>query len=523
MNVQKKQIRPFRIGKKKTVLFLGILFGYLAFIFVYVYFYQKNTVKYSLENNHNTMTLVGNNLIAEFDNISNMSKLIIINDKITNYLKYPDADNLNTNRAVVSELYDILTAYQRIYSLFVFRNDGKYISTGIGVTKVVIGTILDPKWRAEVDQEAGGYVLKSNHDGTFTTNTNQELISFVRNINDIDNQKKIGLLVINLPAGRLENSYINLTTESRMFAYYDEHAKKIYANNPINNIDPLIASLEQSENAFTQYINDSTIFSAYRINGTPLILICKEKIRKTENIPSGMIIAFILMFLLILLVFKLVNELFEKEKSLREKELAFLQEQINPHFLYNTISSIAYLALEKSSMKVFDALETLGEFYHNFLSRGSAEIPLRTEIAIVKDYLKLQRLRYQDIFEEIYEIDESLLDIQVPKLILQPLVENCLYHGIQPKGEKGIIKLQVFSKDDLLYIVIFDNGVGMDEDTIKQIMESNNNKSFGFRGTIERIQNYYDRKNVFSIRSEVGEFTEISLLIPQTIRQNKKR
>ena len=504
-------------------LFLGILLVYLIFVFVYVYYYQKDIVKYSLENNHNTMTLVGNNLTAEFDNISNMSKLIIINDKITSFLKYPDADNLNINRAVVSELYDILTAYHRIYSLFVFRNDGTYISTGIGVTKAVIGTILDPAWRDEVDQKAGGYVLKSNHDGTFTTNTNQELISFIRNINDIDNQKKIGLLVINLPVGKLENSYSNLSSKNRMFAYYDERAKAVYANELISDMDPLIASLDHSEEAFTQYLRDSTIFSAFRINGTPLVLICKEMISRTDNLPSGMIATFFLMFLMILLVLKLVNELFEKEKTLRERELAFLQEQINPHFLYNTISSIACLALEKSSMKVFDALETLGEFYHNFLSRGSAEIPLRTEITIVKDYLKLQRLRYQDIFEEIYEIDESLLDIRVPKLILQPLIENCIYHGIQPKGEKGIIKLQVFSKDDLLHIVITDNGIGMDEETINQIMESGNYKSFGFRGTIERIQNYYDRKNVFEIRSEVGKFTEISLLIPKNNQSGRKK
>ncbi len=505
---------PFPLKKKKILLFLGILLVYLLFAFAYIFFFQRDSVKHSLENNKNTMMLVGNNLTAEIDNISNMSQLILINDRVTRYLTHPDADDIGITHGVISELYDILVSYHRIYSLFVFRNDGHYISTGIGVTRVDIEMINRPEWRAEVEQRAGGYVLKSNRDGTFTTNTANELISLVRNINDVDSQKKIGLLVINLPVGRLADSYRDLTDDNRMFGYYDEQAQVNYSDSEMEALDPLIASLPASPGAFSQFIDGNIIFSAYRIEGTPLILVSEEKIRRTWDLPFGMAVSFLLMFLMILLMIRLIYELLEKEKSLKEKELAFLQEQINPHFLYNTINSIASLALEESCSKVFDALETLGEFYHNFLSRGSAEIPLRTEIEIVKDYLKLQRLRYQDNFEEIYEVDERLLDIRVPKLILQPLVENCLYHGIQPKGEKGVILLRVFRKDALLHIVIRDNGIGMSEEMIGQTMESNHYRSFGFRGTIERIQNYYDRKDVFSIASEIGKFTEITLLIP---------
>lgn len=132
---------------------------------------------------------------------------------------------------------------------------------------------------------------------------------------------------------------------------------------------------------------------------------------------------------------QLIDELLQKEKTLRMAELDALQEQMKPHFLYNTLDMIRYMALENRTDEVYNMLETLGNFYRRFLSKGSTDLSLGEEIEIVKSYLTLQRTRFEDIFTDEYEIEEGLSSIRVPRLILQPLVENSIYHGIRPKGE----------------------------------------------------------------------------------------
>jgi two-component system sensor histidine kinase YesM len=218
---------------------------------------------------------------------------------------------------------------------------------------------------------------------------------------------------------------------------------------------------------------------------------------------------------------ELFDELVEKEQTLQRAELRVLQEQIKPHFLYNSIETIGYMAMDAGADKVHDALETMGSFYRNFLSKGDREIPLSREIWIVKDYLSLQKLRYGDILEDEYHIDEDTQDFVVPKLILQPLVENCIYHGIRMKGERGKIEITSRLEGGELHLIVKDTGVGMKQEDIDKIlyskrkeMDSNDSESFGLWGTIERIRYYAGRDDVVKITSEIGEFTEIEFIIP---------
>ncbi|MBP5414506.1 MAG: histidine kinase, partial [Lachnospiraceae bacterium] len=205
---------------------------------------------------------------------------------------------------------------------------------------------------------------------------------------------------------------------------------------------------------------------------------------------------------------------------IRRAELRILQEQIKPHFLYNSIETIGFLALDAGAENVHDALETLGSFYRNFLSKGDRDIPLSREICIVKDYLLLQKLRYGDIIEDDYDISKEAENFIVPKLILQPLVENSIYHGIRLKGEKGIIKISAYVEDDALHLTVYDTGVGMTEDQITKILSSDkessgnpSDESFGLWGTIERIRIYCNRPDVVKIESEPGEYTRIEFTI----------
>ncbi|MBR5944107.1 MAG: histidine kinase, partial [Lachnospiraceae bacterium] len=131
----------------------------------------------------------------------------------------------------------------------------------------------------------------------------------------------------------------------------------------------------------------------------------------------------------------------------------------------------------------------------------------------------LQKLRYGDIIEEEFDIDPDTENVVVPKLILQPLVENSIYHGIRLKGEKGLIKISSRLEDGILHLTVRDTGVGMSEEQVEGFFSSNEtdtekvSDSFGLRGTIERIKIYCGSEDIVKIRSELGEYTEIEFLI----------
>lgn len=210
---------------------------------------------------------------------------------------------------------------------------------------------------------------------------------------------------------------------------------------------------------------------------------------------------------------RLIEELVEKEKAYQKAEMNALQEQIKPHFLYNTLETIALLALENPRDEVYDAIETLGKFYRKFLSKGQEEITLSDEVEIVKNYLKLQELRYGDIFHDIYDIDEKVKNVRIPRLILQPIVENALYHGIIPKGEEGDIYIKAKQKEDKLVITVKDTGIGASEERISEVL-SKKSQSFGLKSTLDRISKYYSNKVSYKISSEVGYYFEVEIYIP---------
>jgi two-component system, sensor histidine kinase YesM len=128
--------------------------------------------------------------------------------------------------------------------------------------------------------------------------------------------------------------------------------------------------------------------------------------------------------------------------------------------------------------------------------------------------LKLQKYRYGDIFDDEYEVDVSLLATQVPKLILQPIVENALYHGVRVKGEKCVIRVRVAREGSDVIIEVYDSGVGMSKEKIAQILHPGVNERFGLIGTIERLRYFSGRDDVIEIESQIGEYTRVRLKLP---------
>lgn len=208
----------------------------------------------------------------------------------------------------------------------------------------------------------------------------------------------------------------------------------------------------------------------------------------------------------------------EEQKTIRRAELNTLQAQIKPHFLYNTLDSITSLALSGRNHQVCELLEALGTYYRMSVSKGRDVITLGEEIEIVRNYMKIQKTRYQDTFEMEFRVDNCCLQTPIPKLVLQPLAENSLYHGIRPKGSKGTIRIHASKTNGGVELSISDDGVGMSEHEIDQILHQTEQKgeirSFGLWGTLERLRMFYEIEDGITIHSGAGKGTTILIKIP---------
>ncbi len=163
---------------------------------------------------------------------------------------------------------------------------------------------------------------------------------------------------------------------------------------------------------------------------------------------------------------ELMKEVEEKEKYLRTSEITALHNQINPHFLYNTLDTIVWMAEFGDSEKVIDITKSLASFFRLSLSKGEAMVTVEDEVAHVNQYLFIQKQRYQEKLSYTIDVDEEIRQYKVPKIILQPIVENALYHGIREKAGPGHIEVSGHAADCGIEFVIEDDGVGIDGSTI---------------------------------------------------------
>lgn len=214
----------------------------------------------------------------------------------------------------------------------------------------------------------------------------------------------------------------------------------------------------------------------------------------------------------------LMDKQIENQRSLHRAELELLQAQINPHFLYNTLDSIAILAESHREEDVVTMVTSLSTFFRNSLSRGADVISLRAELAQASSYLEIQQIRYSDILTYDISVPNSLLGCQVPKLILQPLIENALYHGIKNKRGRGSITITGEEKDGNILLKVRDNGAGMTAEQLAQLQRGvyqEHHSGLGLKNVHQRILLYCGAPYGLSFESELGKGTTVSVLLPR--------
>lgn len=566
----KKRFLSLGLREKIQFLFLCTMIVCILFCSGIFYLILENQMQQSIADKEiSNRTAISNNLDSTMKSINSISRLTMLRSTVRTFL-LAESNSTPRTRNALQEIHDILNTFNLSCNVVILRMDGQYLNTGPGITYVNTDKIFETEWLDEVMAQKGNYVIKAGTRDAFRSNIG-EMVSFVRVINDINTQKPIGILAINLPSRFFEQAYEGLSGETSHFALYDTSGSLICKDNEstFSSLNP--ENLLQNTREETDKLFYKSIFTCDTLGDSHFILASRLEVRILDGLPAKLLVALIIGAFILLAFMWLINtyiaknviypiqrlvdsmtevqngwlhrvsmnvsddeigllknsynamlieinqlieELLQKEKTLRMAELDALQEQMKPHFLYNTLDMIRYMALENRTDEVYNMLETLGNFYRRFLSKGSTDLSLGEEIEIVKSYLTLQRTRFEDIFTDEYEIEEGLSSIRVPRLILQPLVENSIYHGIRPKGEHGVIRVTVKRQEDFLFLSIYDNGIGMSAHQRELLFSGKDSRSFGFQGTIERIRYYYKTEDVFEIHSTEGEYCEIILKLP---------
>lgn len=210
----------------------------------------------------------------------------------------------------------------------------------------------------------------------------------------------------------------------------------------------------------------------------------------------------------------------EDESKMRRADLRLLQEQINPHFLYNTLDAIVWLIEGNDSDKAVKMVMSLSEFFRLVLSKGKEYITIQEEEMHIRSYLSIQQVRYRDILEYEIRIEPELYQYKILKLTLQPLVENSLYHGIKYKRAKGRILVTGTMSEGEIHFTVEDNGVGMEAEELKNLQSEimkpcqDTGKGFGLANVNERIRMNFGEQYGMTIDSQAGRGTRVEIVIP---------
>lgn len=217
-------------------------------------------------------------------------------------------------------------------------------------------------------------------------------------------------------------------------------------------------------------------------------------------------------------IHELMEQNVHEQEEKRKSELKALQSQINPHFLYNTLDSIIWMAEGKKNEEVVLMTASLARLLRQSISNEDEVVPIANEVEYARGYLTIQKMRYKDKLEFQIEVDSSILYVPLIKLVLQPIIENAIYHGLKYKESKGLLIVKGFMKDGNAVLQVIDDGVGMDEETLAHIYDKHkvnyHSNGVGVYNVQKRLKLYYGEDYGITYTSELGKGTTATITIP---------
>ncbi|RKM55237.1 HAMP domain-containing protein [Butyrivibrio sp. X503] len=568
-NLKHRILFKGNLKKHMRIMLALMLTGYLGVsMLFFCIVLQHRLIPYYRSVNEDALETAKISCEKVFENLSSLSKIIMFSDEITAYLTDNNSSHYAHTKEAIRYMYLCTNYYDKIDSVYVFKTNGEYvnINTSFGHVRVDRDKVKNTDWIKDITSLGGGYRVLTDKNGLFIRK-DREFFTFIRAINDLETLRPIGVIAINCPLSLLESA----VGDSEDLALFDsngnvffgeefskqfigEHLSELVEGNDDGNVHALdkystaTASIANSDLFLIKKMAISVVSQMqreiiwllvillilavvfmYAMNMYMRIIVIRplEKLSETmDKVKDGYMHRAGLTTQvdeinilkdsynnMIIKINDLILELVEQEKVLAQSRLDVLVEQINPHFLYNTLETLGYMSLESDRKEVYEAIVSLGDFYRIFLNSGEEMTTVELELEMIQNYLKLQKLRYDDLFEDYYDINPRVLNIHIPKLILQPLVENSLYHGLRKKDEKGVIRITADFEDNNLALTIYDSGIGMTEEEIEKVIHTDTG-GFGLYKTLQRLSYLYKSENLYRIESVKGEFFKITLLLP---------
>lgn len=507
-----------------------------------------------------------------FQAISNMDNQLRIYDNLSNYVAF-NQQIAHVVRNDYESYYDMYNDFYNILdpmfaSLKYFHSDIDevtiYTYKDIVKHNTVLGPISDienTEWYSKVkdDNKIHWFILQ-----------NEKNVFSARSIPELEKKAEVGVLYIKVDYEKLFESFKQMKEANYGIFILDGNGKEIFEFSKFEkNNESMVMTVEEfKEESKNQKSYSIVQFNATNENWTISLYKPKNLISKSiNNMIFGTIIAIFLFIIFSLIVTSilsklmvngleklrenmeqiengnieimvesdskdeigtlirgfgkmiiqiktLIEDVYESKIIQKDYEMKALQAQINPHFLYNTLSLINWMALEVEQDEISKITLSLSTFYRTALNKGKNILLVRDEIKNMESYLDIQLMMHDYEFDVDIQIDKEILDYQILNLLLQPLIENAIDHGIDLKPEeRGCIKILGQKENDEIILSVTDNGIGMEQDKVDTILTSQS-KGYGVKNVNERIKLYYGEKYELNIQSQVGVGTKITFRIP---------
>lgn len=582
----KKAFFNLPLASKLKYIYTGLIFVCIFCNLLVVYgFFSREMQKTLSTLTSQTVETVSQNVDSSLTTISKISTYLLGTTEVQNYLQNTNqSEYAILSKQLRNHLYMTLESMPIASSIIIMQPSGVYEGAArYNLPSTQMDSPKDTSWYEELHSKKGTPILTINGDGYFVFEDNKNYVTLIRLVNSTEDARPLGYLFINISVDSLLSFARGDDSDYTDF-YVSSGTDTIlpFLNNDLNLWIQNTSTDSLSDGNMITLGRNRYLLLNFQTSGLDWNYIAAinynylTRQHQTFLIISGIILLISFAFFMLIALgtnrlvtaplYQLMNAMKKSEtgdfnhagvtpyydeigqlqnayndmvdkiqllldskvleqKRLRTAELNILQEQIKPHFLYNSLGAISYLVTSQQNEKAYDLIISLSEYYRDSLSKGNNVITLSTEINIVKNYLKLQKVRFPDIFTDEYEFQEGVLSYRVPRLILQPLVENSLYHGIIPTCDSGVIKISIFTDAEYLFIRISDNGIGMTPSDLEKVWNFKADspyQSFGLRGTIERMRIFYETQDICTIDSHPNEGTVITFSIPldKTERQN---
>ena len=531
------------IGNLLFVLFLSSIFYYTS-----KYIIMNKEIEYTNENVISTSRYI--TLYA--DKLKNIINLLSVDADVRNFLI---SGNEDSKKSIKKMIYSILGNNKGIKNITVIGKNGNIVSSDKNNDMKISENMMKEKWYVDAINNSDMPVFNpSRKNSTSSMNSALWFLSISR---DIKNSKgeNLGVIVFDIKYEILER-YLNSISFGKQIdnIIVDKNNNIIYYKDVKCFADKkcLAKFSEKNKNKDTYLYEtqiENTNWNLRSLANTNDLVTLKKNFSHIViiiflvSLAFSSIITFIVITKILRPLIKLENHMqnfennlrefhlsektgyevqnlvehfnvmVEKIKYLREYEIKALHSQINPHFLYNTLDTIIWMAEFEDNEKVISITKSLANYFRLSLSNGHEKIPLKDEIMHTKEYLFIQKQRYEDKLSYFFNIeDESLLSIEVPKIIIQPIVENSIYHGIKNLSGNGIITIDVYKQNSTVNISVKDNGIGFEK--AKQFKKSKTG-GVGFQNVDKRIKFYYGKNyGVFINKNSKPEGAEVIIKIP---------